>query len=92
MKLKYQFEFELNRMGIKGAIVQITVMSKKHWLSRWEKDQTFKAECTGFNGWTGAEWSYEGGGRLPAALECEINPAAQKAAMRGIPDPSAKEG
>ncbi|HFI7521255.1 TPA: hypothetical protein ACGR6R_002077 [Escherichia coli] len=78
MKYKHEFIFFFNKDGIIGTEVTITRRVKRYWWSKWRVDDLFRAMCTGFNPFTGAQWSGDLYPRLDVELEIKINDAAQK--------------
>ncbi|WP_320705334.1 hypothetical protein [Enterobacter cloacae] len=82
MKHKYEFIFDFHKGGIIGTEVTITRMVKSHWWNEWRVDEFSRAVCTGFNPFTGAQWSGDLYPRLDVGLEIQINDAAQKAARK----------
>lgn len=83
MKLKHIFSFEFRRSGISGSVVTVTVFTRKRFWHKWKKVDEYKAACTGFNVFTGAEWTGPNLRRIPVQTECEINSAAQVALNKG---------
>jgi len=80
--IKHEFSFEFKKSGIMASVVEVKTYARKRFWNKWKLVDCYKAACTGFNMWTGAEWTGQGLKRIPVQTECDINRAAQKEILR----------